>query len=101
MSALERTAIGPFRIEDAVLSDPLNIDNVAKHLQPALLALGDMPQTTITAADLNEIRNGRPIALPPGTSDESEWAGVDSTGELVAILHSKRGQLWPVHNFRV
>lgn len=99
MSALQRTAIGPFRIEDAVLPDEPNPENITQWLQPALLAVGNMPRTPITESELNEIRNGRPIALPPAAADESEWAGVDSTGELVAILHSKRGQLWPVHNF--
>src|SRR5262245_10094249 len=99
MSALERTAIGPFRIDDAVLPDELSPENVARHLQPALLAVSDMPRTPITEAELNEIRNGRPIALPPAVASQNEWAGVDSAGELVAILHPKRGQLLPVHNF--
>jgi tRNA pseudouridine55 synthase len=101
MSALERTAIGPFRVEDAVLPDELTSENLTRRLQPALLAVSNMPRTPITEAELNEIRNGRPISLPPAAANQTEWAGVDSTGELVAILHTKRGQLWPVHNFCV
>jgi tRNA pseudouridine55 synthase len=101
MSALERTAIGPFRVEDAILPDDLSAENLARHLQPAVRAVHDMPRAPIIESDLNEIRNGRPIALPLAAAEQTEWAGIDSTGELVAILHPKRGQLWPVHNFSV
>jgi tRNA pseudouridine55 synthase len=99
MSALERTATGPFKVADAIRPDDLSVGSIAKRLQPAQLAVAHMPQTTVTDAELVEIRNGRPIALRPAVAHQPEWAGIDTAGELAAILHSKRGQLWPTHNF--
>jgi tRNA pseudouridine55 synthase len=100
MSALERTAIGPFHVEDAL--DPLTIspDDFVGHLQSALVAVADLPRATLTDVELNEIRHGRSIAMRHAETIGAEWAAVDSTGQLVAILHEKqKGQLWPVHNF--
>jgi tRNA pseudouridine55 synthase len=39
MSALERTAVGAFRVEDAVALDELSAETVAKHLQPPTAAV--------------------------------------------------------------
>ena len=37
MSALERTAIGPFCVADALDPDKLSADNLAEHFRPALV----------------------------------------------------------------
>jgi tRNA pseudouridine55 synthase len=106
MSALERTAIGAFRVEEAVALDELSAETVAKHLQPPMAAVTELLKVVLDAAQLHEIRHGRPIAIP--TSDlggstgatSAEWAAVTAAGELAAILREKRpGQLWPHRNF--
>jgi tRNA pseudouridine55 synthase len=100
MSALERTAIGPFCVADALNPDKLSAENLAGHFRPALNAVADLPRVTLTDAELIEIRHGRSIAMPHSKRDGAEWAAVDAADQLVAILHEKHhGQLWPVHNF--
>ena len=106
MSALVRTAIGGWRVEDAVPLDALTADTLSQHLQPALAAVADLPQIQLSAKQLTEIRHGRPIAKPKSKAGPAEagppaeWAAVDSTGALAAILFEKQpGELWPARNF--
>jgi tRNA pseudouridine55 synthase len=114
MSALVRTAIGGFRLEDAVTLDELTAETLLQRLQPAITAVADLPRLELTEDQWTEIRNGRPIGLPSDVSGEAakrqagpaaasavvEWAAVDAGGRLAAILREKRaGQLWPAKNF--
>ncbi|MEX0613277.1 MAG: tRNA pseudouridine(55) synthase TruB, partial [Pirellulales bacterium] len=68
MSALERTAIGRFRIENAVTIDELKAETLPRFLQPAIDAVADLPHIELTDPQLNEICNGRPISMPVGES---------------------------------
>jgi tRNA pseudouridine55 synthase len=107
MSALQRTAVGGFRIEDAAAIDDLTADALPRLMQPAIAAVAELPRVELTDAQSIEIRNGRPIAAPrvkpqmgSETGAAAEWAAVDSAGHLVAILREKHaGQLWPAKNF--
>jgi tRNA pseudouridine55 synthase len=101
MSALERTAIGRFRLEDAVPVDELNDDSLAQYLQPPSAAVADLPRVELTDNQLTEIRFGRSIVIESESSDPViHWAGFDSGGRLASILYEKHpGQLWPVRNF--
>ncbi len=107
MTALERTAIGEFQVEDAVSLDDLTADTLAQHLQPALAAVADLPRVAVSDAQRIEIRHGRPILAswlagggPLVLSGASELAATDATGRLVAVLYAKRpGELWPRMNF--
>jgi tRNA pseudouridine55 synthase len=106
MSALERTAVGPFRVEQAVALDDLSQETLQQRLQPAIAAVADLQRIELTETQIVEIRHGRSIPLPPHiesrpTETKSpEWAAINVGGQLVAILREKRpGQLWPVHNF--
>jgi tRNA pseudouridine55 synthase len=106
MSALERTAIGAFRVEDAVKIESLSEASLANHLQPALVAVAGLPQVTLTEAQLLELHYGRPILISwlrdkiDGLSGGTDIVAVDSTGRLAAILFEKRpGELWARLNF--
>lgn len=119
MSALERTAIGDFQVEEGIEFDTLGGDDVAQHLQAPLAAVAALPRISLSAETLIEVRHGRPIAISPdgadnvpshatcsasvaltGSSRGSEWAATDPTGQLAAILFEKRpGELWPAINF--
>lgn len=107
MSALVRTAIGGFRLEEAIQLDKLTSDNFAERLQPPLVALQDLPQFKLTEKQLAELRHGRPIDVrnlerPPAREPGGvvEWAAVDPAGNLAAILFEKfPNQLWPARNF--
>jgi tRNA pseudouridine55 synthase len=106
MSALVRTAIGQFRVEDAVQLDGLTTEAVDANLQPPLAALRELPRIALTDRQLVELRHGRPIDVrdlvrpPAEATSPAEWAAVDPAGRLAAILFEKLpNQLWPARNF--
>jgi tRNA U55 pseudouridine synthase TruB len=111
MSALVRTAVGSFRLEDAVKLEDLTSETLPGHLQSPLAAVADLPRIELGDAELAEIRHGRPIAMLPGgvptaeagwpdVGAPAEYAAISATGQLVAILFEKHpGQLWPARNF--
>jgi tRNA pseudouridine55 synthase len=106
MSALVRTAIGKFSIDDAVALDGLNTESLTQRLQSPLSALPDLPRIELTSDQIEEVRNGRSIRIRAGQLDNpsvlksSEFAAIDGEGQLVGILFEKRhGQLWPAMNF--
>ncbi len=81
-TALTRTAVGQFTIEQAVTLDELDL---ARDLQPPLLAVADLPRAVLRdeqAADLLLGRFVRPQqALPPA----DEAIAVDGNGRLLAL----------------
>ncbi|MCH8044132.1 MAG: tRNA pseudouridine(55) synthase TruB [Planctomycetes bacterium] len=108
MSALERTAIGGFRLtcsdrgwqgqascpwHPAVDLDELTADNLSEHLHPALIAVESLPSVTLTADQYARIANGQTIGLtdPP---DADEIAALDSVGRLAAILIPRDNETW-------
>jgi tRNA pseudouridine55 synthase len=106
MSALVRTAIGRFRLENSLSAEELGSSALDQHLHPPEAALSGISHITISAAQLIEIQHGRPIlkswlTSPENLSDPSnELAALDDTGRLAAILCEKiPGELWPRMNF--
>ena len=99
MSALERTAIGSFRLEDAIDPAALTRENWPGHLLPSLRAAEGLPQICLTGSEIQAIRAGQAIAreiLPPGAAP---WAALDDAGHLVAILIPRGpGLLGPIRN---
>jgi tRNA pseudouridine55 synthase len=111
MTALRRTAIGQFRVDDALALEGLSPESLPLVLQSPLNAVADLPRLTLSEAELIEIRHGRPIKWPQpgnhahggipsiGWKSMDEWAAVDANQQLVALLQEKRaGELWPKHN---
>jgi tRNA pseudouridine55 synthase len=106
MSALDRMAIGKFRIEESLALDDITADAIGERLQPALAAVADLPRIAITEAERIELHHGRPIRLSPfvgkpkQTDIRNEWAAVSSDGRLLAILRAtENDELWPTVNF--
>ncbi|MFM9116495.1 MAG: tRNA pseudouridine(55) synthase TruB [Planctomycetota bacterium] len=92
MSALERTAVSRFRIEDATQLEALQTrEDVERHQVPLLWAVEDWPRVTVTAQELIEIRHGRTIICPTtlDPSNAAHVAAVDERGELVALLTAR------------
>jgi tRNA pseudouridine55 synthase len=103
MSALVRTAIGRFRVEEAADPGQLTRDNWLDFLQPALRAIEYLPRVQLSADDATRIRHGLTIAAkeegarekrePENTEyevrsldDKLELAAFDPSGQLVGIL---------------
>jgi tRNA pseudouridine55 synthase len=100
MSALRRTAVGRFRVEQAVNPNVLNIENWTEWLQPPLAAVEDLPCVRLTADELARVRRGMKIArmknvgnISPAAT-VSELAAVDESGRLAAILISDSADQW-------
>lgn len=100
MTALERTAIGPFQRADAGRLDDLSAENLADHLLPARLAVADLPQVDLRGEEIERLRRGQPIERSLAES-APEIAGLDEGGRLVALLApGARPGVWrPVRNF--
>jgi tRNA pseudouridine55 synthase len=91
MSALERTAIGEFRVDEAVDPDQLTPEDWLDHLLPSLAAVGALMQIELSDEQVEAVRHGRTIALPAGLHEEAELAAVDAEGRLVAMLTRRGG----------
>ena len=78
---LRRTAVGPFRVEDADEAVVL----------PPLAALPFLPERRLTAEEARDVRLGRAI---PGDG-EAATALVAPQGELVAVARARDGSLHP------
>lgn len=92
MSALQRTAIGAFRIEDAVAPGELTRDNWLGFLEPPLRAVEHLPAVRLSADETTRLRNGQMIERNTedkaitGSHSSEEFAAIDPTGRLVGIL---------------
>jgi tRNA pseudouridine55 synthase len=100
MTALTRTAIGPFRLEDALDADQLSSGILDDALIPAAQAVIQLPQRTLTPVEQEELANGRFIEAFPTDAAHEEIAGLDRAGKLLAILGSRgEGKLGTRLNF--
>jgi tRNA pseudouridine55 synthase len=82
LSALRRTHVGKFRLEDAVPLDAVELSNII----PLHEALPPVPLVSLNATQVAAIRNGQPVGLgrtPPTGS--SVYGMVDSEGEVIGM----------------
>ena len=93
MTALDRTAIGPFSLDRAVALDTLDRQSWRDALLPPLEIVSHLPRHTCTEGDLELLSEGRQLLLPatgdaalsPPHAGESPWALVSPGGDLVAM----------------
>jgi tRNA pseudouridine55 synthase len=86
MSALVRTAIGPFHLADALDPQTLTRENWADHLRPPLHAVEQLPHLELSPTEIKRITSGQAIRRSPTPVDATEFAALDSSGQLVALL---------------
>jgi tRNA pseudouridine55 synthase len=99
MSALERTAIGPFCVRDACTLEQLVADGVDRHLIEAAWAIPMLSRLILSDDETGRVLQGQAIRRPT-SAGESEFAAVDSLGRLVAILKRRGdGSLGPRATF--
>jgi tRNA pseudouridine55 synthase len=87
MSALVRTRIGPFRLEDAVTLDDLNRETLDQHLLPPTATLDGLPKYAASPEDLQNIRAGRAfdVRTPLDRSQAGPIAVLGADQELVCL----------------
>ncbi len=98
MAALTRTAVGSFRIDGACALDELTGQTLPERILPALAAVESLPTVSLADEEAARIKNGLAVekSAPPG----EEFAAVDGSGRLVAILVRRPdGRLGPSRNF--
>ncbi|MGE0606256.1 MAG: tRNA pseudouridine(55) synthase TruB [Pirellulales bacterium] len=92
MSALARTAIGDFRLENAVAPEQLTRDNIGQFLLPPRAAIVGLPSLLVDEQESRRLANGQ-LLERPDCVHTGETAAIDAAGRLVALLQP-RGDGW-------
>ena len=109
VSALRRTSVGPFTLEQAVALDALDELALAETLPQVFVsvatALADIPALAVTEPQAHRLRAGQSIRVPPRLIGEGTGAPatvkVTQAGELVAIGRFEEGEVMPVRVFNL
>ena len=112
MSALERTAVGPFTVSNAIDIEQLTADNVIERLLPPALALAELCSLTLSHDQISQIVFGKWLDDPRagdifageehGAASRlaQDVAAFDTRQRLVAILRPRGDRkLVPIRNF--
>lgn len=99
MSQLTRTAIGSFRLEDAISPEVLTGEMLEERLIPAVEAVTSLPKIRVTDGEAERLWNGQRIADRWAVTG-AEIAVVGERGELIAIATQEAGErIKPLRNF--
>jgi tRNA pseudouridine55 synthase len=86
MTALTRTQVGPFRLEDCVKDQDIRArSDVVRYLASPRLMLCDWPVIELDAQQSIDIRHGRQIELER-LGDVARAEAIDAEGKLVGLL---------------
>lgn len=103
MSALQRTAIGPFMLDSAAHIEDVTAESLPQLLLPPTAATVNLPQASVNPADVRAMTNGRSVPLsgvgiegsPVAESSAVLVAVLDDAGALVALAEIVNDQLLP------
>jgi tRNA pseudouridine55 synthase len=85
---LRRTAIGSFRVEEAVSVESLDVDQ----LLPPAEAVRELPALVVPQDVVADIAHGRVLELDRlGASGEGPWAALSDAGALLAVYEAHLG----------
>ena len=104
MTQLTRTAIGPFRLEDAIDISQRPLEITPAIVAPLATGIGQLGRLELSDYEVGEIEQGRSIRPgwgPRQTSPGDEWAALDPQGRLRAIMIRRRGAWGPKRVFPV
>lgn len=88
LTALRRTAVGPWSITDATDIDALSRDRL---IAPVVAAGAVLPRIGVTDAHAADLRHGRRIAL--AVDDVAAAAAIDPAGALIGIIQIEAGRV--------
>jgi tRNA pseudouridine55 synthase len=105
LSALRRTAAGPFR-EDAAISLPKlealgHIPALLGALVPVVTALDDIPALALTETQADQLRHGQPVLLTRDASPSGALFRAELGERLVALVRSDGASIQPVRVFNL
>ena len=105
LSALRRTAVGPFREEAAISLPKLealgHIPALLGALAPVATALDDIPALALTEAQADRLRQGQPVLLTRDAPPSGALLRAELEGKLVALVRSDGTTLQPVRVFNL
>jgi tRNA pseudouridine55 synthase len=105
LSALRRTAAGPFREEAAISLPKLealgHIPALLGALAPVATALDDIPALALTEAQADRLRQGQPVLLTRDAPPSGALLRAETGSRLVALVRSDGASLQPVRVFNL
>jgi tRNA pseudouridine55 synthase len=105
LSALRRTAVGPFREEAAISLPKLealgHIPALLGVLAPVATALDDIPALALTEAQADRLRQGQPVLLTRDAPPSGALLRAETGSRLVALVRSDGTSLKPVRVFNL
>ncbi|MDI1285657.1 MAG: tRNA pseudouridine(55) synthase TruB [Reyranella sp.] len=105
LSALRRTAAGPFREEQAISLPKLealgHIPALFGALVPVVTALDDIPALALTEAQADLLRHGQPVLLTRDVPPSGTLVRAETGEKLVALVRSDGVALQPVRVFNL
>jgi tRNA pseudouridine55 synthase len=105
LSALRRTAAGPFREEAAISLSKLealgHIPALLGALAPVATALDDIPALALTEAQADRLRQGQPVLLTRDAPPSGTLLRAEAGSRLVALVRSDGASLKPVRVFNL
>lgn len=105
LSALRRTAVGPFREEAAISLSKLealgHIPPLLGALVPVATALDDIPALALTGTQADRLRQGQPVLLTRDAPPSGTLVRAETGSKLVALVRSDGAALQPVRVFNL
>jgi len=105
LSALRRTAAGPFREEAAISLSKLealgHIPALFGALAPVATALDDIPALALTEAQADRLRQGQPVFLTRDAPPSGALLRAETGSKLIALVRSDGVSLKPVRVFNL
>ena len=105
LSALRRTAVGPFREEAAISLPKLealgHIPALLGALAPVATALDDIPALALTEAQADRLRQGQSVLLTRDAPPSGALLRAETGSRLVALVRSDGAFLQPVRVFNL
>jgi tRNA pseudouridine55 synthase len=105
LSALRRTAVGPFREEGSISLSNLEAlghnSRLLGALAPVATALDDIPALAMTEAQADLLRHGQPVFLTQDAPPSGALGRAECGQKLVALVRSDGVALQPVRVFNL
>jgi tRNA pseudouridine55 synthase len=106
VTALRRTAVGPFDETSAVKLETLErlaeLGDATSLLLPVEAGLAALPAVTVSAADAGRLARGQAVLLRGRDAPLlAGWIAVSAHGALVALAEAERGELRPRRVFNL
>lgn len=100
MSSLQRTAVGPFSVADALPPERLTPETANAWLCPPLDALGHLPRVELNSQEVADLSCGKPLTNR-WEIDADEIVAIAGGERLAAILRPRGDRLAPLKNFPI